>query len=164
MSSPIEILNEKIDTDKEILSVMPKNTKKNAELYVKKVTEIKEGYQKYLEEVITEIKRRAHKINSIKESPEIKQVEKELKKRKHSVEKFSNGLRRFIIGLSKKIIIANNMALIADTIFNSAISNNYTGIVLILGTLAYTFQIYFDFSGYCDSCVLVHAPVRRSYP
>lgn len=80
MSSPIEILNEKIDTDKEILSVMPKNTKKNAELYVKKVTEIKEGYQKYLEEVITEIKRRAHKINSIKESPEIKQVEKELKK------------------------------------------------------------------------------------
>ena len=32
MSSPIEILNEKIDTDKEILSVMPKNTKKNAEL------------------------------------------------------------------------------------------------------------------------------------
>ena len=43
MSSPIEILNEKIDTDKEILSVMPKNTKKNAELYVKKVTEIKEN-------------------------------------------------------------------------------------------------------------------------
>ena len=80
-------------------------------------------------------------------------VEKELKKRKHSVEKFSNGLRRFIIGLSKKIIIANNMALIADTIFNSAISNNYTGIVLILGTLAYTFQIYFDFSGYSDMAI-----------
>ena len=80
-------------------------------------------------------------------------VEKELKKRKHSASKFSNGFRRFIIGLSKKIIIANNMALIADTIFNSAISNNYTGIVLILGTLAYTFQIYFDFSGYSDMAI-----------
>lgn len=80
MSSPIEILNEKIDTDKEILSVMPKNTKKNAELYVKKVTEIKDEYKKYLDEIITEIKRRAHKINSIKENPEIKEIEKELKK------------------------------------------------------------------------------------
>ena len=80
-------------------------------------------------------------------------VEKELKTRKHSLEKFCNGLRRFIIGLGKKVIIANNVALIADTIFNSAISNNYNGFVLIIATLAYTMQIYFDFSGYSDMAI-----------
>lgn len=80
MSSPMEILNEKIDTDKEILSVMPKNTKKNTELYIKKVQEIKLEYERYLNDVISEIKRRANKINSIKENPEIKEVEAELKK------------------------------------------------------------------------------------
>lgn len=80
MSSPMEILNEKIDTDKEILSVMPKNTKKNTEAYIKKVEEIKTGYEQYLNEVIAEIKKRTNKINSIKENPEIKEVEEELKK------------------------------------------------------------------------------------
>lgn len=80
MSSPMEILNEKIDTDKEILSVMPKNTKKNTEAYIKKVEEIKAGYEEYLNEVIAEIKKRTNKINSIKENPEIKEVEEELKK------------------------------------------------------------------------------------
>lgn len=80
MSTPIEILNEKIDTDKEILSVMPKNTKKNTEAYVKKVEEIKGEYERYLNDVVLEIKRRANKINSIKENPEIKEVEEELKK------------------------------------------------------------------------------------
>lgn len=80
MSTPIEILNEKIDTDKEILSVMPKNTKKNTEAYVKKVEEIKGEYERYLNDVVLEIKRRANKINLIKENPEIKEVEEELKK------------------------------------------------------------------------------------
>ena len=80
MSSPIEILNEKIDTDKEILSVMPKNTKKNTELYLKKVEEIKADYERYLNDIVLEIKRRANKINNIKENPEIKEVEEEIKK------------------------------------------------------------------------------------
>lgn len=80
MSSPIEILNEKIDTDKEILSVMPKNTKKNTEAYIKKVEEIKGEYQRYLNDIILEVKRRANKINSIKENPEIKEVEEDLEK------------------------------------------------------------------------------------
>lgn len=80
MSSPIEILNEKIDTDKEILSVMPKNTKKNTEAYLKKIKEIKQEYQRYLDDIILEIKRRASKINGIKENPEIKEVEDELQK------------------------------------------------------------------------------------
>ena len=80
-------------------------------------------------------------------------VEKELKSRTHSIDKFASGFRRFIIGLSKKVIIANNAALIADIIFNSAITNNYGGVILILGTFAYTIQIYFDFSGYSDMAI-----------
>jgi len=80
-------------------------------------------------------------------------IEKELNSRKHTLENFSNGIRRFIIGLGKKVIIANNMAIIADTIFNNALSSNYNGLILIFGTLAYTFQIYFDFSGYSDMAI-----------
>ena len=66
MGTPIEILNEKIITDKEILSVMPKTTKKNTEIYIKKATEIKEGYENYLEKILDEIKKRAQKINESK--------------------------------------------------------------------------------------------------
>ena len=80
-------------------------------------------------------------------------VEKELNERTHSLEKIYNGIKRFIVGLGKKIIIANNMALLADAIFNYAIEYNYKGIPIIIGVLAYTFQIYFDFSGYSDMAI-----------
>lgn len=80
MGSPIEILNEKIVTDKEILSVMPKTTKRNTEAYIKKATEIKAGYESYLGKILEEIKKRADEINGIKENPEIIQTENEIKK------------------------------------------------------------------------------------
>ena len=80
-------------------------------------------------------------------------VEKELKERKHTLDKFVKGFKRFIIGMGKKVIIANNAAILADTIFNGAIANGYTGLILIIGTLAYTIQIYFDFSGYSDMAI-----------
>ena len=80
-------------------------------------------------------------------------VEKELKKRNHSIDKFVNGLKRFVIGMGKKIIFANYAALIADTIFNGTIENQYTGLILIIGTISYTIQIYFDFSGYSDMAI-----------
>ena len=78
MNDPVEILNSKMETEKEILSVMPKNTKKNTELYRKKAEEIKDEYQRYLNDIILEIKRRANRINSIKENIEIKELEKTL--------------------------------------------------------------------------------------
>ncbi len=80
-------------------------------------------------------------------------IEKELKNRSHTLEKFCSGFRRFIIGLGKKVIIANNVAVLADSILNNAISFEYKGIILILGILAYTLQIYFDFSGYSDMAI-----------
>ena len=80
-------------------------------------------------------------------------IEKELKKRDHTLEKFSEGLRRFIIGLGKKVIIANNVAIIADTIFNNNNISSYSYIIIIIGLFAYTIQIYFDFSGYSDMAI-----------
>jgi len=79
-------------------------------------------------------------------------IEKELSNRKETFEDFVLGLRRFIFGLGKKVIIANNMALIADTIYNNSLANTGTALLWI-AALAYTFQIYFDFSGYSDMAI-----------
>ncbi|NBC56695.1 MAG: MBOAT family protein [Bacteroidetes bacterium] len=62
------------------------------------------------------------------------------------------GLERFIIGLAKKVIIANQCAILADSVFDSSISNLST-IHAWLGIIAYTLQIYFDFSGYSDMAI-----------
>ena len=80
-------------------------------------------------------------------------IEKQLKKRNIDLDKFTFGVRRFIIGLGKKIIIANNVAVIADAVFNSFNLNNYGFLIILFGTLAYTLQIYFDFSGYSDMAI-----------
>lgn len=69
-----------------------------------------------------------------------------------SVDYFAEGLKRFIIGLGKKIIIANSFASIADSIF--AMPPNEMSVMLAWGgAIAYTLQIYFDFSGYSDMAI-----------
>ena len=80
-------------------------------------------------------------------------IEDQLMNRKESFDKVINGLERFIIGLGKKVIIANQTAVIADAIYNSQTLNKYSSLVYIAGMLAYTFQIYFDFSGYSDMAI-----------
>ena len=80
-------------------------------------------------------------------------IEDQLMNRKESFDKVLNGLERFIIGLGKKVIIANQTAVIADAIYNSQTLNKYSSLVYIAGMLAYTFQIYFDFSGYSDMAI-----------
>lgn len=63
-----------------------------------------------------------------------------------------HGLRRFVVGLSKKVLMANAMAVIADRLFalpNSEIST----VVAWIASIAYLFQIYFDFSGYSDMAI-----------
>jgi alginate O-acetyltransferase complex protein AlgI len=76
----------------------------------------------------------------------------QLKQREHSLTKFAIGAERFIIGLAKKVLIANILALVADEVFNSDYSTLY-GIKAWLGIICYTFQIYFDFSGYSDMAI-----------
>ena len=72
--------------------------------------------------------------------------------RQHSWDSFSEGVRRFIIGFGKKMLIANTVAQTADTIFTIR-PYLMTPAVAWLGVLCYTLQIYFDFSGYSDMAI-----------
>lgn len=76
----------------------------------------------------------------------------QLKSREINMEKASWGIQRFITGFAKKIIIANSMAYVADQIFAVPISEISTGAAW-LGIVAYSLQIYFDFSGYSDMAI-----------
>jgi alginate O-acetyltransferase complex protein AlgI len=67
-------------------------------------------------------------------------------------EKFANGVERFIVGLGKKVLIANTIGRIADAAFSQNISE-MDAILSWTGILCYTFQIYFDFSGYSDMAI-----------
>jgi D-alanyl-lipoteichoic acid acyltransferase DltB (MBOAT superfamily) len=71
-----------------------------------------------------------------------------LKKRTFNYSKAVDGLRQILWGLFKKIVIADNCAEFANTIFNN--SDNYSGSTLVIGALFFAFQIYCDFSGYSD--------------
>ena len=62
------------------------------------------------------------------------------------------GIRRFVIGLAKKVLIADMMALVADTVFASPVKDIPCAYAW-LGAIAYTLQIYFDFSGYSDMAI-----------
>lgn len=72
--------------------------------------------------------------------------------RSHSREDFAYGVRRFIIGLGKKVILANGSGMIWTNIS----SGDFSGISVFtawIGIIAFTFQIYFDFSGYSDMAI-----------
>lgn len=66
---------------------------------------------------------------------------------------WNEGLKRFAIGLGKKVIIANQMAVFADKAFSLLEEGNLTTGFAWLGAIAYTLQIYFDFSGYSDMAI-----------
>lgn len=82
---------------------------------------------------------------------------------------FILGLKIFIIGLAKKVLIANQMAVIADTMFTQDV-HYLTALNAWIGACAYTFQIYFDFSGYSDMAIGLGLmlgfkfPINFNYP
>ena len=80
-------------------------------------------------------------------------VAREINSRKETLDDFAYGIRRFICGLAKKVILSNSLALIADYAFNRA---DFTGLSVLMawgGITAYTLQIFFDFSGYSDMAI-----------
>jgi len=77
-------------------------------------------------------------------------VAEQLDSRSHTFDRFSSGVSLFILGLSKKILLANPVGLIADAVFGAA---SPTVATAWWGILAYHFQIYFDFCGYSDMAV-----------
>ncbi|WP_096466814.1 MBOAT family O-acyltransferase [Aneurinibacillus soli] len=79
-------------------------------------------------------------------------IEHQLRERKLRLDQFADGIRVFIIGLAKKVLIANQMGIIADKIFTQP-TDNMSTLLAWVGILAYTLQIYFDFSGYSQMAI-----------
>lgn len=79
-------------------------------------------------------------------------VNEQIENRSYNLERYTLGVKRFIIGLSKKVIIANQVGMVADEIFSLPANQNSMGIAW-LGIICYTLQIYFDFSGYSDMAI-----------
>ena len=79
-------------------------------------------------------------------------IAEQLHKRSESIKMFAEGVQRFIIGLAKKVLLANNIGLLWDTISNSN-PDSMPVLTAWLGIIAFAFQIYFDFSGYSDMAI-----------
>ena len=79
-------------------------------------------------------------------------VADEIKSRRHTLEQLANGLRRFIIGLSKKLMIADVCGSVVTLIY-SAESSALDSRTAWLAAVCYLIQIYFDFSGYSDMAI-----------
>lgn len=79
-------------------------------------------------------------------------VDEELETKNISADNFSEGMKRFIVGLAKKVLIANNVGMLWNTIE----TGNYGELTTLLswvGIIAFALQIYFDFSGYSDMAI-----------
>lgn len=94
-------------------------------------------------------------------------IAEQLEKREHTIEKLSLGIRRFILGLSKKVILANSLGKLCS-IFQT--STDLSVLYYWLYALAFSLQIYFDFSGYSDMAIGLgkifgfHFPENFRYP
>ena len=82
-------------------------------------------------------------------------VAREIDERRETLEDFTQGVTRFCVGLSKKVLLANNMATVADASFALLIDGTYQSSVCMawLGAISYSLQIFFDFSGYSDMAI-----------
>lgn len=81
-----------------------------------------------------------------------KDIDKQLHKRICTLEKAGGGIRRFIYGLGKKVIISNTLAKCVDTVYGLEYQE-ITGFLAWAAAILYTLQIYYDFSGYSDMAI-----------
>lgn len=83
-----------------------------------------------------------------------KTVDEQLNHRMVTWDGFAYGVRRFVTGLGKKVLLANNIGLLWDNIKALSLENGELSVLTAwIGALAYAFQIYFDFSGYSDMAI-----------
>ena len=81
-------------------------------------------------------------------------IANEIKNRKETVDDFFDGFARFVVGLSKKVLLANGFAVLADQVFGAVQSGRAISVLFgWLGAVAYSLQIFFDFSGYSDMAI-----------
>ena len=90
-------------------------------------------------------------------------ISKELTSRRVTVEGFSEGITRFVRGLAKKVLLANNIGRLWEQI-KSADFSTLPALAAWLGIIAFTFQIYFDFSGYSDMAVGLGKMLGFNFP
>lgn len=90
-------------------------------------------------------------------------ISRELSNRTVTFEDYKIGFTRFLRGLFKKVLLANNMGLLWSIISSYDI-NNISVLTSWLGIIAYSFQIYFDFSGYSDMAIGIGKMLGFSYP
>lgn len=90
-------------------------------------------------------------------------VAKELKERTITLDKVASGFKLFLYGLFKKVLIANNLGLLFDSI-KVMDSTNLTFVLSWVGIIAYTLQIYFDFSGYSNMASGLGRMLGFTYP
>ncbi|MCD8397138.1 MAG: MBOAT family protein [Lachnospiraceae bacterium] len=81
-----------------------------------------------------------------------KTIDAQLRGRKETPEEFAQGIHRFLLGLGKKVLLANNAGALWDTITALTVSEMPV-LTAWMGLVAYTFQIYFDFSAYSDMAI-----------
>ncbi len=81
-----------------------------------------------------------------------KDIAKQLEYRLESADQFYEGIKRFVTGLAKKVLLANNAGILWEAI-NSTSKDQMSMALAWLGIIAYAFQIYFDFSGYSDMAI-----------
>ncbi len=81
-----------------------------------------------------------------------KTIARQLRERTETSDDFVEGIHRFLVGLGKKVLLANNIGVLWDTISAMPVQN-LPAATAWLGAIAYTFQIYFDFSGYSDMAI-----------
>ncbi len=79
-------------------------------------------------------------------------ISRQIDERRVTIDDFSIGVERFIIGLAKKVLLANTLGQMADTVFKIPATDLSTAAVWI-GAISYTLQIYYDFSGYSDMAI-----------
>lgn len=79
-------------------------------------------------------------------------ISKQLINRDLTIAKFRSGVERFVLGLAKKVLLANNFAYVADQVFEMPLAE-FDSSVAWLGIISYALQIYFDFAGYSDMAI-----------
>ncbi len=79
-------------------------------------------------------------------------VDDQISNRDVSFDKVAYGVKRFIIGLAKKMLIANTLGAVADKIFNQPVEA-FDALTAWIGAFAYSLQLFYDFSGYSDMAI-----------
>jgi alginate O-acetyltransferase complex protein AlgI len=91
------------------------------------------------------------------------EIEAEVRERHHELSDIQNGIVQFCFGLGKKIILADNMGLVANHVFGLPAASLDLPLAWV-GIVAYTLQIYFDFSGYSDMAIGLGRVLGFPYP